>query len=62
MTSKTVMAMIKAKLELRWNPTYNTYEVYTTKDGGTTFQWLRISNEIAVWYRDNFDLALPNKD
>jgi hypothetical protein len=52
---------IRSKLELRWNKTYNCYEVYTTIHGTGVFRWIRLDDAGARWYAQVFELNLPEK-
>lgn len=56
--SRTELQAIRAKLSLRYNMAFSCYEVYTTIHGSGVFRWYKITDEIADWYKNHFDLTV----
>ncbi len=52
-------ASIRAQLRVR-RLLDGTYEVYTTVHGSGVFRWIKVTKDIAEWYRDTFQLDYQN--
>jgi len=52
------VAEIKSKLALRFNNLFNCYEVYSTIHGTGVFRWMKITDDVAEWYKKSFNLIV----
>lgn len=48
------IASIRNKLQLRFLPEDNVWEVFTTIHGTDIFRWFKISESTKDWYLENF--------
>lgn len=49
---------IRKKLALRFNLLYNCHEVYTSIHGSHVFRWMKITDDVAKWYKESFGLSV----
>lgn len=56
--TKTEAKAIRDNLALRYNMLYSCYEIYTSIHGSGIFRWMKVTDDIAEWYKNHFGLTV----